>query len=92
MLNNKYVDKLIFVLCNAASYPNLSISRLTALVIDVLFDVKSQSRDLQNQIHISQAALDKAALWLTKQQGVIQGAASEAGNINNKIFEVRLYN
>ena len=55
----------------------------------MLSDVKSKSRDLQSQIQIPQAALDKAALWLTKQQGVTPGAISESGNINNKIFEVR---
>ena len=59
------------------------------MTIDVLSDVKSKSRDLQSQIQIPQAALDKAALWLTKQQGVTPGAISESGNTNNKIFDVR---
>ena len=62
--------------------------RLTALVLEILSEIKSQSRDLQRQMQIPQDALDKAAIWLTNQKGVVSGAAAEAGNINNKIFEV----
>ncbi|XP_067945402.1 CD109 antigen-like [Watersipora subatra] len=63
---------------------------VTALTIDVLLRVKQQSRDLIRQMQIPQAPLEKSASWLAQQRGVIEGAVTEVGVLNNKMFESRL--
>ena len=61
---------------------------MTAHFVEIMSEIKSTVRDFQRYIQIPQEALDRAALWLTRQRGARRGIATEAGNINNKWLEV----